>query len=916
MRALLLSFLSAFCFTLAYTQTGTLDPDFGNAGIVKSNLFYAGGATSGRKTFVLPDGKLLVVVQEGTRTSFAQFLPDGSFDASFLNIDQFTTDVAYGDAAQDSDGRIVIAGTRNQNFALTRYDTFGNIDLELNISFPEASAATAVAIQDDGKIVVAGYTYNSGVAHFAVVRCHADGTLDSSFSGDGKQTTTNGNNGAFVTAIAIQGDDKIVVGGYAGGYGARRDFAVVRYNTNGTRDLTFSDDGKQLTTVGVYDDIATAMAIQADGKILLTGRTQSTNSPTGEPDMATVRYNTNGSLDSTFGGDGIVLTSVGTEDEATSILVQDDTKIVVTGNTKTGAQQDVVLLRYNNDGNPDAGFGNNGKQITDFNNGADWLSEALLIDDTILVTGWSDPTGGRLREIALARYTATGEPDISFSGDGKTNQYFSTGSTGYSGGIAVQKDGKLLAVGYTESNFFYEDVLRIALARYNPDGTFDESFGVGGKVATEIGGFGSSGKAFALQDDGKIVVGGHVYGFNEENSGEDFLLVRYNTDGSLDNSFGTDGMVYIDFSDEVEGSSDVLSALAIQPDGKIVAVGSVYDDFSFGYNMGIARVNTDGSLDGSFSGNGKQTIRFNETGFDQAYAVAIQADKKIVVAGSTILESTLQSAFALARLNTDGSLDSSFSRDGKLTTTFGNFGMAVHANTIAIQPDTKIVVGGRANGNFALARYFANGNLDLSFSGDGKHASEFGGDDAIRSILIQPDNKILAAGTGNNKFALARYQPNGLLDSSFGVNGRQTTDIETGLDEIGGIAVSGDRLYAAGTGRGIVSVGVVAAYQLDETTLLTKAVKAPERAALQSQLVVHAFPNPTTQFFTIQTGSGSAALLSMRVTDATGRMVDVMQNRPATGSLQFGARYKPGVYYAEIQQGTETKTIKLVKGRN
>jgi uncharacterized delta-60 repeat protein len=97
----------------------------------------------------------------------------------------------------------------------------------------------------------------------------------------------------------------------------------------------------------------------------------------------------------------------------------------------------------------------------------------------------------------------------------------------------------------------------------------------------------------------------------------------------------------------------------------------------------------------------------------------------------------------VARLNTDGSLDASFSRDGKLTTTFGNFRTTVQANTIAIQADTKIVVGGRANGNFALVRYFANGNLDLGFSGDGKQTTAFGGDDYINDIVIQPDNKIL-----------------------------------------------------------------------------------------------------------------------------------------------------------------------------
>jgi uncharacterized delta-60 repeat protein len=313
MRLLLLSLLSACCGTLAYTQPGTLDPNFGNGGIVKSNLFYAGGATAGRKTFVQPDGKLIVVLQEGSRAALVRFLSDGRFDPAYFDGDyRYTTDIAYGDAAQDGGGRIVIAGTRNQHFALTRYDTLGIIDLDVDIPFAGAAVATAVAVQKDGKIVVAGYSYADGVARFAVARCTADGILDSSFSSDGKQLTSIGNNGAFATAIALQADGKIVMGGYAGGYGTRHNFAVVRYNANGRRDVTFSDDGKQLTAIGMYDDVANAVAIQADGKILLTGRTQISAGVPALQAIATVRYNTNGSLDTAFNGTGIVTTAVGT----------------------------------------------------------------------------------------------------------------------------------------------------------------------------------------------------------------------------------------------------------------------------------------------------------------------------------------------------------------------------------------------------------------------------------------------------------------------------------------------------------------------------------------------------------------------------------------------------------------------------
>lgn len=581
------------------------------------------------------------------------------------------------------------------------------------------------------------------------------------------------------------------MGGYAGGYGARRDFAVVRYNANGSRDLTFSDDGKQLTTVGVYDDMAQAVAIQADGKILLTGCTQLTNSPSGPYAIATVRYTGNGSLDATFNGRGITTTSVGIAAEASFILVQSDAKIVIAGNTKTGTVQDIILLRYNSNGSLDASFGNGGTQLTDFNNGADRASTALFTDGRILVTGWTDPTGNRLREMAFARYTATGQPDVGFSGDGEVTQYISTGSTGYIG-VAVQPDKKVLAVGGTVSNDFYEDVERIALARYNPDGTFDTSFGSGGKVAitlpTKVGSFGASADAFALLPDGKILVGSNFYNQEAVDDGvytpsEDFLLVRYTADGAIDHSFANNGLAFIDFGDEVgtDVSTDYLTSIAIQPDGKIVAAGIV--ERSEDFIIVVARCNADGSLDASFGGNGKQTIQLNNTYFEGSHVeVVIQPDGKLIIAGAPRLESTGQQVFGLVRLHTNGTLDPSFSRDGQLTTSFGNFLTPVGVSAVTIQPDGKIIAAGISNGNFTLVRYFANGNLDLSFSGDGKQTTNFGGNDAVSSIVLQPDGKILAAGVGNNRFALARYQPNGTLDSSFGVTGKQTNDIEPGRD--------------------------------------------------------------------------------------------------------------------------------------
>ena len=247
----------------------------------------------------------------------------------------------------------------------------------------------------------------------------------------------------------------------------------------------------------------------------------------------------------------------------------------------------------------------------------------------------------------------------------------------------------------------------------------------------------------AIQGDGKIVAVGFA---GATTATRDFALARYNTDGSLDASFSGDGRETTDFAD-----ADEANGVALQPDGKIVAVGVAGGVDSFGSNgdFALARYNTDGSLDTSFSGDGKQTTSLG--GSDFATGVAIQGDGKVVAVGFTH-EFGSAEGFALARYNADGSLDTSFSGDGRQTTVFAGSG---GANEVAIQADGKIVVVGSAPGGFALARYNTNGSLDTSFSGDGKQTTGFAG--AAHGVVLQAGGKIVAVGDSGGNFALARY---------------------------------------------------------------------------------------------------------------------------------------------------------------
>jgi uncharacterized delta-60 repeat protein len=290
-------------------------------------------------------------------------------------------------------------------------------------------------------------------------------------------------------------------------------------------------------------------------------------------------------------------------------------------------------------------------------------------------------------------------------------------------------------------------------------GDLDPTFGTGGRVTTDFGSGDDRANAVAIQSDGKIVATG--------SASYAFALARYNADGSLDGSFGSGGKVTTDFGPGVE----FALAVAIQTDGKIVAGGEAAPG---GYccQFALARYNPDGSLDTTFDGDGRVTTNFPGGGANTARAIAIQSDGKIVAAGGS--HTPFVDVFALARYNTDGSLDATFDGDGRVITDFGGTDWAAG---VVVQADGKIVAAGAGGltSDFALARYYPDGSLDVSFDGDGKATVNFGGGDRAADVTIQADGKMVAAGTDGAHFALARCNPDGSLDTTFDGDGMVTT---------------------------------------------------------------------------------------------------------------------------------------------
>ena len=289
------------------------------------------------------------------------------------------------------------------------------------------------------------------------------GDLDISFDGDGKVTTAVGSGNDYAYSVAIQSDGKIVVAGESGNSPGNRDFALTRYNANGSLDISFDGDGKVTTDFGSrFDDVAYSVAIQSDGKIVVAG--YSLNSG-GNWDFALTRYNANGSLDISFDGDGKVTTDFGGAlDRAVSVAIQSDGKIVAAGYSDNGSNRDFALTRYNSNGSLDTTFDGDGKVTTDFGSIDTALSVAIQSDGKIVVAGYSGNTPFNW-DFALTRYNSNGSLDTTFDGDGKVTTAIGI-SSDYAFSVAIQSDGKIVAAGYSDNGSSNRD---FALTRYNVD---------------------------------------------------------------------------------------------------------------------------------------------------------------------------------------------------------------------------------------------------------------------------------------------------------------------------------------------------------------------------------------------------------------------------------------------------------------
>ncbi len=452
------------------------------------------------------------------------------------------------------------SGTTYKVAIASSSDEFGTFKLVVTTPLDDF-ALGGVARQSNGKLVAAGYS----AGNFAVARYNTNGTLDTSFSGDGMQTTNFGGDD-FGHALAIQSNGKIVVAGRVDERGAN-DYGVVRYNSNGSLDTSFSGDGKQTTDFGGGDS-AYGIVIQPNGKIVVTGLADADDAHEVEGDFGLARYNANGSLDTAFSGDGRQTTDFGGLDGAFEAAIQSDGKIVAGGTTNATKKgdDDFALARYNADGSLDTSYSGDGKQTTNFGGHESAQKIAMQANGKVVAVGSVARSGPRpirvdprtaphgrtetRSDFALARYNLDGSLDTSFGNKGKQATDLS-GFDDAAFGVAIQPDGKIVAAGVAEQIFGPAERADFGLARYNANGTLDTSFSGDGIQTTDFGSQEEVDGSIVIQPDGKIVTaGGSYFGSlvnGEFSDGQDFLLARYNANGTLDNAFNGDGRVITDF---------------------------------------------------------------------------------------------------------------------------------------------------------------------------------------------------------------------------------------------------------------------------------------------------------------------------------------------------------------------------------
>lgn len=834
--AVLATFLSIILQMTA--QVASLDPVFNPADIG----YGEGDGTDGiaRCVALQSDGEILIggdfsKMNDRVRNRLMRLHPDGLLDTTYLNYGAFNGSITT--LAVQPDDRLICGGSFNNYITpvngLVRLNTDGTPDASFNIGTGFNGAVYCSALQPDGRLLVGGdFTTVNGVPRNRIARLNADGTLDTTFD---PGTGCN----SVVRCMALQSDGRVLIGGNFNQVNGQSFKILARLEADGVVDATFA------TSTSFSPGQVFAIAVEPDGQVLVGG---SFSSYAGTSSVGLVRLNADATVDSGFSiGTGFVLVT----DNVRAIALQPDGRILV-GGAFSGFNGTNVrrLTRLNADGTLDPSF-----PVGDrfYIGGVHGL--ALQPDGKTVVVGGFTTDSGVIRN-RVARVDNDGTLDFAFGrGHGCNGRYANTVPIARCS--VVQPDGRILVGGGFQA---YNDSVRAGLVRIFPDGELDPSFSIGSGfdgIVTDI----------ALQPDGKVVVCGEFQHFNGVQT---MYLVRLNADGSRDDSFNMGTGV----------SNGRVYALALQPDGKLIAAGDM-TNYNGSIARGIMRLNADGSIDPTFvTGNG-----FDNNGYP-VHDLVLQPDGKVIACGEFNEYDNVQS-YKIIRLNPDGSQDASFD-------TFNAFNVDATASCLALQPDGRVLVGGFFLDYMDIScdgiiRLNGDGTLDNTFA----HGNDAGAIGAVEAVTLQSDGRVIVGGVfnyfgdGTWRKNILRLEADGTLDDSFDPLGSFNSMVSSLT------LVSEEQLLVGGAFTRYQGIG---RNRLMRMHLGVSTGMEVQRAGSQ----LFGWPIPVADHLYLNAPASGAIL------DAEGRTIYTLRRTNVVGTVNLA----PGCYVLRTEEGATLRFVR------
>ena len=888
--------------------------------------------------------------------NYAQVL-DTSFGLNGIVNNQFSTsrssDVILA-AVLQQDGKIVYVGKGiNKNYSfIARHNTDGSYDTSFNnygYRTVTGNGYNSVVIQNDGKIIV-GVEY-SNIDNNNIYRFNSDGSFDNTFGINGSIKIIESLSRFDTKNLSIQNDGKIIICGInLNLYNNfnNNNYEIIRLNSNGTLDTIFDNDGKKIIDISIFNDYCYSSAIQTDGKILLTGIKKYTNSSSANY-IATIRLNNDGSIDNSFGINGIVefQNTTTSKHSARSITLQSDNKILIAGYTDSN----LLILRYNLDGTLDSTFNNDGVFINPlptlnpifsisgtysipivktFMNGKILVSATVNSDygliklnsdgnyDTnfgingIVMSNVNEYdyssfllirpnenviTGGGSKDLASTNYTLENK-EYNSSGFFLNNTTFSlTEGTDKILNSLFQNDGKIISL----CEFHKDTSIYNVIRRHNIDGSIDLTFGINGSINLNT-------KLINIfvENTGKIIAIDKMLP----------ILYKFTSDGLSDVTFGINGVknysldnlntiIYID-EIFVSNNNEIFMGF----DYKTNVTNYTFDLSSFG----LAKLNIDGTINTNFGTNGIATIRFDYFGIysnEWPTNICIQSDNKIIVAGKLNYEyysgNPENSVIGITRFNSDGFIDTSFGNSGKIITQINSKNYVTEMSCFS---NDKFLINAVDENNlikntFTL-KYNSNGNIDLNFGLNGIIEDGF----KSNSMILQPDGKFLKSGSSSNQFSINRYLSNGTIDTTFGNSGTLSTSINY-LSDVNSLVLTQDNKLLAG------------GYSFNGTNVVMTQAKYTDLnlgvLSLNTQNSILIYPNPIQQEATFTYNLVNDETVSIDIIDLQGKIVQsVLQNKfQIEGSynqtITLSNTLAAGNYILKFSSSTGSQSVKIIK---